>query len=108
MLLGVLELFNLLPACFIRAIIEYHSNPKFKERYHLTLTSENIKFRTETIDSTLKWTHYNGFFETSKAFVLIYGKRMYTIIPRRALKSNDQLEQLRSLLQEAMPYKKNV
>ncbi len=96
-LVGVAELFNLLPASAIRAFIEFRSNPKFREEYQLTLTDEHLLFRTDTIDSTLKWTHYTDYYETAKAFILVYGKRMYTVIPKRALADNDQLEYVRSL-----------
>jgi len=98
LLVGTLELFNLLPASVIRAVIEYRSNPKFREEYQLTLTDDHLRFRTATIDSALKWTHYSHYFETPKAFMLVYGKRMYTVIPKRALANAEQVEQLRSLL----------
>jgi hypothetical protein len=100
---GILELFNLLPAAAIRAFIEFRANPKFREEYQLTIADERLLFRTATIDSTLKWTHYTDYYETSKAFILVYGKRMYTVIPKRALANNDQLEYLRSLLARVIP-----
>ncbi len=102
LILGLLEFFNLLPAAVLRAFIEWKSNPKFREEYQLTITPEHLHFRTETIDSTLKWTHYSSYLETSKAFILIYGKRMYTVIPKRALASPEQPEQLRNLLRNAI------
>jgi hypothetical protein len=97
---GVLEAFNLLPAAVVRAMIEFHANPKFREEYQLTLTPESLHFCTTTINSTLKWTHYTQFFETQKAFILIYGKRMYTVIPKRALVHDSQLRELRELLSQ--------
>jgi hypothetical protein len=97
-LVGLLETFNLLPSAIIKAIIEYRTNPKFSEEYQLTLSAENLHFRTTTIDSTLKWTIYTSFLETSKAFILVYGKRMYTIIPKRALDNETKIHELRELL----------
>jgi hypothetical protein len=101
-LVGLLEAFNLLPAAVIRAILEFRWNPKFREEYHLSLTPEALRFQTETIDSTLKWTHYSRFFETGKAFILVYGVRMYTVIPKRALAGDDQLSELRDLLTQVI------
>ncbi len=95
---GLLEWFNLMPAAGIRAIIEFRINPKFKEEYQLTLTDEHLHFETATIDSTLKWTHYTEYFETSKAFILVYGKGMYTVIPKRAINETGEMDSLRSLL----------
>ncbi len=97
-LVGLLETFNLLPGSIIRAIIEFRTNPKFREEYQLTFSTESLHFRTATIDSTLKWTMYTGFLETSKAFILVYGKRMYTIIPKRALDSDASSHELREFL----------
>jgi hypothetical protein len=95
---GLLEWFNLLPAAAIRAIIEFRMNPKFREEYQLTFTDEHLHFHTATIDSTLKWTHYNNFFETPKAFILVYGKGMYTVIPKRAINEPGEVDDLRNLL----------
>jgi hypothetical protein len=97
-LVGLLEAFNLLPSAALRAIIEFRTNPKCQEEYQLTLSSENLHFRTTTVDSTLKWTMYTGFLETSKAFILVYGKRMYTIIPKRALDNDTKTHEIRELL----------
>ena len=97
-LVGLFEAFNLLPAAVVRAILEFRANPKFREEYHLSLSPEGLHFQTATIDSTLKWTHYSHFFETRKAFILVYGTRMYTVIPKRALDGDGQLSELRGLL----------
>ena len=98
LLIGTLEFFNLLPACAIKAVIQYRYDPKYKEKYQLTFSEKHLHFRTATINSIIKWTHYNKYFETSKAFILVYGKIMYTIIPKRALTNKDQLNYLRDLL----------
>jgi hypothetical protein len=101
-LFGLLEWFNLLPAAAVRAVLEFRMNPKFREEYQLTLTPESLGFRTATIDSTLKWTHYSRFFETGKAFILVYGRGMYTVIPKRALADEGELRELRDLLSRAL------
>lgn len=100
--LGTVEMFNLFPSSIIRAFLEWSSNPKFKEQYVLTLTPEDLHFERATINSTLKWTHYSRFFETEKAFMLVYGKRMYTIIPKRALSNLQQTDELGTLLSSVL------
>jgi hypothetical protein len=97
-LFGVIELFNLLPSQVIGALIQWKTNPKFGEEHHLTLTTEELHFRTATIDSTIKWTFYIKYLESKKAFVLIYGKSMYSVIPKRALASPEQITEFRNLL----------
>jgi len=97
-LVGQLEALNLLPAAVVRAMIEYRTNPKFREEVRLTLTSDGLHFRTAMIESNLKWSLYSDYFETGKAFILIYGKRMYTVIPKRALDDEAQVRAVRELL----------
>lgn len=97
-LFGLLEAFNLLPSAALRAIIEFRTNPKFREEYQLTLTPESLHFRTPTIDSTLKWTMYTNFLETSRVFLLEYGKHMYTVIPKSALDNDSKINEIRELL----------
>jgi len=101
-LVGLLEAFNLLPAAVIRAMIEYRANPKFHDEVQLTLTPDGIHFRTSMIDSTLKWTLYSDYFETDRVFILIYGERMYTVIPKRALDGDAQVHEIRELLSSAI------
>ena len=98
LLIATLEFFNLLSACAIKALIQYRFDPKYKEKYQLTLSEKHLQFRTTTINSFIEWTHYRKYFETGKAFILVYGKMMYTIIPKRAITNQDQLDYLRDLL----------
>jgi hypothetical protein len=107
-LIALLEAFNLLPAAVLRAMIEFRTNPKFREEFELTLTPESLQFRAPSIDSTLKWTLYSSFFETGKAFILVYGTRMSTVIPKRALGNDAQLRELRELLSSAIGSRERV
>lgn len=95
------EAFNLLPAAVIRAILEFRMNPKFRDEYRLTLTPDALHFQTSTIDSTLKWTLYSRVIETRKAFVLVYGTGLYTVIPKRAL-TPEQTGPVRELLERVL------
>jgi hypothetical protein len=87
--------------------IFFKRNPKFKEDYTLTFRPESLHFKTVTIDSTLAWTHYEAVLEDSVLFVLRYGKSLFTAIPKRALKDEDEMDRFRALLQAKIPkYKK--
>jgi hypothetical protein len=100
--LGLAELFNLLPMSVPVAYLEYRRNPKYRQEYHLTLTPEHLAFRTETIDSTLRWEHYSRFWETKRAFVLAYGAGIPTIIPKAAFASQADLDAARAVLADAI------
>ena len=105
---GLLEAFNLLPAAVLRTIIDFRMNPKFRNEYELTLTKENLRFRTASIDSTLSWDLYSGVIETEEVFILTIGGRMSTVIPKRAFPNNEQIQEVRQLLSAAVAPPKSV
>src|SRR5262245_51535649 len=100
--LAVLEWFNLLS---IRPLVIrrwFKHNPKFSETYHLELDRNGIHFRTKSIDSRVTWDHYSKVLEDDRLWLLVYGTRMYSIIPKRALKSNDEVARFRSLVAQSI------
>jgi hypothetical protein len=96
------EWFNLLTLNYWRTKIEFQRNPKFREEYHLTFSRENIQFKTLSFDSTLQWTHYERAIESPSLFLLMYGKGLYTLIPKRSFIPHDQIEAFRALVREAI------
>jgi hypothetical protein len=100
--LAAAEWFNLLTLNHWRTKIEFQRNPKFREEYHLTFSPENIQFKTLSFDSTLQWTNYERAIESPSLFLLMYGKGLYTLIPKRSFISHDQIEAFRALVREAI------
>jgi YcxB-like protein len=98
--LAVAEWFDLLSLSQWRTKIEFRRNPKFREEYHLTFSRENIHFKTASIDSTLQWTHYERVIESADLFLLMYGKGLYTLIPKRCFKSNEEINTFRTLVSQ--------
>jgi hypothetical protein len=98
--LAVAEWFDLLSLSQWRTKIEFRRNPKFREEYHLTFSRENIHFKTALIDSTLQWTHYERVIESADLFLLMYGKGLYTLIPKRCFKSNEEINTFRTLVSQ--------
>lgn len=82
--LAVLEWFHLLTLRPLLARHWFRSNPKFRERYELTFEDAGIHFRTPTIDSKLAWATYDRVLENERVWLLVYGPRMYTVLPKRA------------------------
>jgi hypothetical protein len=101
--LALLEWFDMLSLDRLRTRIWFRRNPKFREEYYLTFSRENIHFQTASIDSTLQWTYYERVIESPTLFVLMYGKGLYTLIPKRCFHSDDQFTAFRALLQERIP-----
>jgi hypothetical protein len=100
---AVLEWFDLLSLGRWRTKIEFQRNPKFREEYHLTFSRENIHFKTASIDSTLQWTHYERVIESPDLFLLLYGKGLYTLLPKRGFHSEEDVNAFRALLTEKIP-----
>ena len=77
-------------------------NPKFLETYHLTFSPVGIQFRTESIDSLVKWTHYTHMLEDDRLCLLVYGSHLYSVIPKRVFGSEATLDQFRALVTECL------
>ena len=96
--LAVAEWFDLFSIRPLQIRVAFKSNPKFRERYSLRFSEEGIHFKTATIDSTLKWDHYHACLESDRVFLLVYGKRMYTVLPKRAFQGPPQIDDFRELV----------
>jgi hypothetical protein len=78
--------------------LTFRREPKFRDEYRLTFTSEGIHFRTENIDSNLKWDLYSRVLTTPKSWILYYGKDQFTVIPKRAFASDEEKARFNELL----------
>ena len=101
--LAVVEWFDLLSLDRLRTRIWFRRNPKFREEYCLTFSPESIHFKTASIDSTLQWDYYERIIENSRLFLLMYGKGLYTLIPKRCFHSDEELNTFRALIEEKIP-----
>jgi len=97
---AALEWFNLLSLRPLQIRLFFHRNPKFMGKYHLAFSESGIEFKTASLESKLAWTHYTRFLEDRDVALLIYGVRMYTVIPRRAFASEADHARFRSLVDE--------
>ena len=96
--LAIAEWFDLLTLSRWRTKLEFQRNPKYQEEYQLTFTPQRIHFRTASIDATLQWTHYEQVIESQNLFLLMYGKALYTLIPKRCFHSSEEVDRFRTLL----------
>lgn len=92
------EWFNLLSIRPLQVRIMFRGNPKFHEENELTFTNAGIHFRTNSIDSHINWNHYSKVLESSRIFLLIYGKMMYSVIPKQAFIDSEEMDAFRCLL----------
>lgn len=78
--------------------LAFRREPKFRDDYSLTFSPEGIHFRTEHIDSQLEWSLYSRAMIDAHSYVLYYGARQFTVIPKRVFQSPEQQEAFETLL----------
>ncbi len=96
--LAVIEWFDLLSIRPLQARIAFRTNPKFRERYEIEFGDKGIHFKTPTIDSEIAWSHYSKVVETDRVFLLVYGRSMYSVIPKRAFSGTEEVDAFRSMV----------
>jgi len=99
---GVLALmlmaaFTLVPPLMFRA------EPKFRDEYSLEFTPEGIHFQAGSVDSQLQWALYSRALIDPHSYVLYYGSRQFTVIPKRVFASSEQRDAFERLLEQHVP-----
>ena len=101
--LAVLLVLMLIAAFFVIPPLAFRREPKFRDDYSLTFSSEGIHFRTAHIDSQLQWSMYSRALIDSHSYVLYYGSNHFTAIPRRVFRSPDEQRQFEEMLAQYVP-----
>lgn len=83
---------------FVSPHTAFRRHPSLRDTYWLRFNEDGIAFKTEHVNSNLDWELYQQVWENKRFFFLIYGKQMYTVIPKRAFESVSQETQFRELL----------
>ena len=76
----------------------FRREPKFRDDYSLTFSPEGIHFRTALFDSQLQWSMYSRALVDAHSYVLYYGSRQFTVIPKRVFQSAEQQQAFEQLL----------
>ncbi|MGH4137822.1 YcxB family protein [Clostridium sp.] len=76
----------------------FKTQSKLKEELFFTFTEEGVLFKFGEEAKNLKWNYYSGYKENKNYFYLIYGKNLFTIIPKRSFKNDAKITKLRKLL----------
>jgi hypothetical protein len=103
--LAVCEWFNVLSPSRLQARLIFKQNPKFRETYHLRFSDDGIDFKTKSFDSRISWNHYSRILEDNSVILLMYGSRMYTVIPKRVFEDDSTLSAFREMVGRHIPGK---
>ncbi len=88
----------LIAAFTIIPLLIFRREPKFRDDYSLTFSPEGIHFRTVHINSQLQWSMYSWALIDAHSYILYYGSRQFTVIPKRVFQSVEQQQEFEQLL----------
>lgn len=83
--------------------LAFRYEPKFRDEYSLTFSPEGIHFQAAHIDSHLEWSLYTRVLVDSHSYLLYWGSRTFTVIPKRVFQSTEQQAAFEELLEEHVP-----
>jgi hypothetical protein len=105
---GAISLIFLIPASILLLILAYAyfmlpkliyaSEPNLHHKYDLDFSDSGIAFRTKGIYSSLEWSIYKEWIVDKEFYILFYGLKRLTIIPRRAFLNSEDDNLFRELL----------
>jgi hypothetical protein len=83
--------------------LAFRRQPRFHDEYSLTFSPEGIHFHTEHIDSHLEWSIYSRALVDAHSYLLYWGSRTFTTIPKRVFQNTEQQVTFEQLLTERVP-----
>ena len=89
-------------------ILKFKQTTKYHEEYTLVFSKENIKFKTQSIDSEVKWDIYSALWESHDFYYLIQASRLYTLIPKRVFKDLNEKQLFEEITQSRVKTTKHV
>lgn len=103
-LLASTVLLLMLSAAFtVLPYLSFSWQPKYRDEYSLTFSSDGIHFRTVHVDSQLQWKLYSHALADAHSYLLYYGSKTFTIIPKRAFRDQEQQTKFDKLLSQNVP-----
>lgn len=93
----------LLAALVILPALAFRLEPKYRDDYSLVFSPEGIHFRTAQIDSQLQWSLYSRALVDKNSYILYYGSRTFTVIPKRVFQNPEQQKVFDQLLAHHVP-----
>jgi hypothetical protein len=103
MCLAVVLVVMLVVAFTVVPRVVFRREPRFRDEYSLTFSSEGIDFRTLHINSHLEWSVYTRVLVAAHSFVLYHGNNSFTVIPKRVFETTEQLAAFERLIKEKIP-----
>lgn len=94
---GLYLIFMIFLLVFVPRML-FRQNSKFKDEYALSITEDGIHFKTVHLNSKLDWNYYKKVWESKQFYYLFYGKKLFTIIPKRSFNTFNQETEFREVV----------
>jgi hypothetical protein len=88
---------------FVVPRTRFRSDPKYSDEYTLQFSDDGIHFKTAQVDALLQWSLYTKVLENERFYILVYGKNMISVIPKRAFLNSNQEAAFNQLLERQIP-----
>ena len=89
-------------------ILKFKQTTKYHEEYTLVFSKETIKFKTQSIESEMKWDIYSALWDSHDFYYLIQAPRIYTLIPKRVFKDQNEKQIFEEIAQSRVTATKHV
>ena len=89
-------------------ILKFKQTAKYHEEYTLVFSKETIKFKTQSMESEIKWNIYSALWESRGFYYLIQALRVYTLIPKRVFKDLNEKQLFEEITQSRVKTTKHV
>ena len=76
----------------------YENSPKYSQECNATFTGEIIYVENAAGKSELKWNIYKSYLESTRYILIYMGKNSFSIIPKSAFKSEEEIDNFKSML----------
>lgn len=80
----------------------------YTEEYEITFDDSGIYAKNSTTEARRLWNAYNIAFESNQFFLLAYGKRAYSTIPKQAFSNENEVNIFRKILKEKIGKLENI
>jgi hypothetical protein len=104
--LGALLIVMALLSDHVLPRVWFRREPKFRDAYTLTFMDEGLDFRTSRLHSLIEWGFYRSLVEGPHTYLLMYGKRQFSAIPKRAFSSPEQEVRFKALVEAKLAEQK--
>ncbi len=97
--LGLIALFDLVP--LFRFWVAFRQNPRYyAEQRQATLTDNKIELQGQGLNVQYQWNYFFECIEGHREFVLVHGKDLYLVIPKKGL---PEIDSFRDFIKSKVP-----